>query len=59
MANNSINEDTTKLKSTQELLNMLCSCIAVDDNGQSFIRTKANSETAPKSYTKSLSESEK
>lgn len=59
MANNITNEDTTELKSTQELLNMLCSCIAVDDNGQSFIRTKANSEIAPKSDTTSLSESEK
>lgn len=59
MANNITNEDTTELKSTQELLNMLCSCIVVDDNGQSFIRTKANSETTPKSDTKSSSESEK
>lgn len=59
MANNLINEDTTELKSTQELLNILCSCIAVDDNGQSFIRTKANSEATPKSDTKSSSESEK
>lgn len=28
-------------KSIQELLNEICSCIAVDENGNSFIRTKA------------------
>lgn len=28
-------------KSIQELLNTLCSCIAIDDSGQSYIRTKA------------------
>lgn len=28
-------------KSVQELLRILCSCIAVDDSGQSYIRTKA------------------
>ena len=33
----------TEFKSIQELLNTLCSCIAVDDNGQSYIRTKAGS----------------
>ena len=33
----------TEYKSIQELLNTLCSCIAVDDNGQSYIRTKAGS----------------
>ena len=31
----------TEYKSIQELLNTLCSCIAVDDSGQSYIRTKA------------------
>ena len=33
--------DMTEYKSIQELLNTLCSCIAVDDSGQSYIRTKA------------------
>lgn len=28
-------------KSIQELLNEICSCIAVDEKGNSFIRTKA------------------
>ena len=28
-------------KSIQELLNEICSCIAIDKNGNSFIRTKA------------------
>ena len=28
-------------KSIQELLNEICSCIAVDESGNSFIRTKA------------------
>ena len=28
-------------KSIQELLNEICSCIAVDENGKSVIRTKA------------------
>ena len=32
----------TEFKSIQELLNALCSCIAVDDNGQSFIRTNSS-----------------
>ena len=31
----------TEYKSIQELLNELCSCIAIDKNGKSFIRTKA------------------
>ena len=31
----------TEFKSIQELLNELCSCIAVDENGKSSIRTKA------------------
>lgn len=31
----------TEYKSIQELLNELCSCIAIDENGNSFIRTKA------------------
>ena len=35
----------TEYKSIQELLNELCSCIAVDDRGQSYIRTKANGVT--------------
>ena len=33
--------DVTDYKSIQELLNELCSCIAIDENGKSFIRTKA------------------
>ena len=33
----------TEYKSIQELLYALCSCIAIDVNGQSFIRTKAGS----------------
>ena len=33
--------DMTEYKSIQELLNELCSCIAIDENGKSFIRTKA------------------
>ena len=33
--------DMTEYKSIQELLNTLCSCIAIDENGNSFIRTKA------------------
>ena len=28
-------------KSIQELLNEICSCVAIDENGNSFIRTKA------------------
>ena len=28
-------------KSVQELLRVLCSCIAIDESGNSFIRTKA------------------
>ena len=35
--------DMTEYKSIQELLNILCSCIVVDDSGQSYIRTKASS----------------
>lgn len=31
----------TEYKSIQELLSELCSCIATDENGKSFIRTKA------------------
>ena len=31
----------TEFKSIQELLNEICSCITVDENGKSFIRTKA------------------
>ena len=31
----------TEYKSIQELLNELCSCVAIDENGNSFIRTKA------------------
>ena len=31
----------TDFKSIQELLNELCSCIAIDNSGQSYIRTKA------------------
>lgn len=34
--------DMNDFKSIQELLNELCSCIAIDENGKSFIRTKAN-----------------
>ena len=37
----------TEYKSIQELLYALCSCIAIDDNGQSFIRTKAGSGATP------------
>ena len=33
----------TGYKSIQELLYALCSCIVIDGNGQSFIRTKAGS----------------
>ena len=33
--------DMIDFKSIQELLNEICSCIAVDENGNSFIRTKA------------------
>ena len=33
--------DMNDFKSIQELLNELCSCIAVDENGKSFIKTKA------------------
>lgn len=36
-----------EFKSIQELLNTLCSCIAIDDNGQPFIRTKAISGMDP------------
>ena len=32
--------DMTDFKSIQELLNEICSCIAIDENGNSFIRTK-------------------
>ena len=28
-------------KSIQELLNEICSCVAIDESGNSFIRTKA------------------
>ena len=35
----------TEFKSIQELLNTLCSCVAVDDSGQSYIRAKASSAT--------------
>ena len=31
----------TDFKSIQELLNEICSCVAIDENGNSFIRTKA------------------
>lgn len=31
----------TGFLSIQELLNEICSCIAVDESGNSFIRTKA------------------
>ena len=31
----------TEFKSIQELLNEICSCIAADENGNLFIRTKA------------------
>lgn len=31
----------TEYKSIQELLNEICSCVAIDENGNSFIRTKA------------------
>lgn len=34
--------DINGYKSIQELLNTLCFCIAVDDSGQSYIRTKVN-----------------
>lgn len=30
----------TDFKSIQELLNEICSCITIDENGKSFIRTK-------------------
>ena len=33
--------DMNDFKSIQELLNEICSCIAVDESGKSFIRTKA------------------
>ena len=33
--------DMIDFKSIQELLNEICSCIAVDENGNSFIRAKA------------------
>lgn len=33
--------DMIDFKSIQELLNEICSCIAIDENGNSFIRTKA------------------
>ena len=32
--------DMIDFKSIQELLNEICSCIAIDENGNSFIRTK-------------------
>ena len=32
--------DMTEYKSIQELLNEICSCVAIDENGNSFIRTK-------------------
>lgn len=43
--------DMNDFKSIQELLNELCSCIAVDENGNSFVRTKAGtgSSVNPKS----------
>ena len=31
----------TDFRSIQELLNEICSCVAIDENGNSFIRTKA------------------
>ena len=34
----------TDFKSLQELLNEICSCVAVDENGNSFIRTKASTD---------------
>ena len=33
--------DMTDFRSIQELLNEICSCVAIDENGNSFIRTKA------------------
>lgn len=33
--------DMNDFKSIQELLNEICSCVAVDESGNSFIRTKA------------------
>lgn len=33
--------DMNDFKSIQELLNEICSCVAIDENGKSFIRTKA------------------
>lgn len=43
--------DIADYKSIQELLNELCSCIAIDETGKSFIRTKAN--TGGSAYTTS------
>ena len=39
-------------KSIQELLNEICSCIAIDESGNSFIRTKAGTSDSvdPTSY---------
>lgn len=42
----------TDFRSIQELLNEICSCIAIDESGNSFIRTKAGtgSSVDPTSY---------
>lgn len=38
--------DMTDFKSIQELLNEICSCIAIDENGNSFIRTKTGTTSS-------------
>ena len=35
----------TEFKSVQELLEDLSDCVAVDDSGQSYLRTKAKTES--------------